>query len=251
MPFSVRRALLVCLLATPLVPSSARGQEAVDHWRVQLELGFNGASGNSSFSILRTGGKATHLRTDVAEFEASFLVRYGKNDEKVIADDAKATLKFDLWPKGAWSPFVFADVARDGIRRLDGRFSGGAGGKWTFWESAGGEASLSAAALWDYQNFKVAAGSAGPQTENSARWSVRTKLEKKLSSTATFEQVAFYQPVWDAASDYTLDVTSSVTTKVLGNLDLALEHQYLRDATPPEGVGPDDQRFSVVVKVTF
>lgn len=238
-------------LALALAPGLLDAQDAPDRWQMQIELGFNGASGNSSFSILRTGARAKHLQTDVAEFETSVLVRYGKSEERVIADDAKASLKLDLWPQDRISPFVFADVARDEIRRLDGRFSGGAGGKWTFWSASSGKASLSAAALYDYQNFKVAPGSGDPESESLARWSVRTKVEKKLSSGASFEQVAFYQPVWDGASDYVLDLTHSIATQVLGNLSLAVEHQYLRDSTPQPGVASDDQRFSVLLKMAF
>lgn len=246
-----RSAVGILTLTLVLAPGLLDAQDVPDRWQVQVELGFNGASGNSSFSILRTGARAKHLQTDVAEFETSVLVRYGKNEEKVIADDAKATLKLDLWPQDRISPFVFADVARDEIRRVDGRFSGGAGGKWTFWSGASGKASLSAAALYDYQNFKVAPGSGDPESESLARWSVRSKVEKTLPGGASIEQVAFYQPVWDGASDYVLDLTHSISTQVLGNLSLALEHQYLRDSTPQPGVETDDQRFSVLLKMTF
>jgi len=238
-------AAAIALLAVPL-----GAQQAEDHWSIQAELGFNGSGGNSSYTVLRTGLKAKHLRTDVAEFEASFLIRYGKNDEKVIADDARASLKLDVWPQNRFSPFLFADVGRDKIRKLDGRFSGGAGGKWTFWTGASGKASLSAAGLYDYQDFLVVAGSTAPESESLARWSFRTKVERKLGA-ASFEQVAFYQPVWDDGSDFVLDVTHSVSTQVLGNLSLALEHQYLRDSTPPPNVGKDDQRFAVLLKLTF
>lgn len=249
LPLPSRITPALALLA--LTASALAAQEPVDRWNVQLELGFNGASGNSSFTILRTGARARHLRTDVAEFETSVLVRYGTNEEKVIADDAKASLKLDLWPQAAVSPFTFADAGRDRIRRLDARFSGGMGGKWTFWAGEAGKASLSAAALYDYQNFEVEPGSAGAESESLARWSFRTKLERKLSASASFEHLAFFQPVWDDGGDYQLDVTHSIATQVLGNLSLALEHQYLRDSTPQPGVARDDQRFSVLLKMTF
>lgn len=244
-------ALPLVLLAL-CTPVSLTGQEAPPkQWDFQVELGFNGAKGNSSFSILRTGARAKHLRTDVAEIEASVLVRYGENEEKVIADDAKATLKADLWPKARWSPFVFADVGRDKIRSLDLRFSGGAGGKWTFWSGESGKASVSVAALYDFQNFASSSDGSQPESESLARWSVRHKVEKTLSSSASFEQVVFYQPVWDHGSDYVLDMTNSVSTKLMANLSLAVEHEYLRDSTPPPGVGKDDQRFSVILKMSF
>ncbi len=83
-------------LSLVALPCALAAQDVPDRWNVLVELGFNGASGNSSFGILRTGAKAKYLQTDHAEFEATALLRYGSNDEKVIADDAKATLKLDL-----------------------------------------------------------------------------------------------------------------------------------------------------------
>ena len=245
-PHFVAALLAPCVLAPAL---SAQAQP--DRWKIELEAGLNGSSGNSSYSILRTGGKVTRLQKEYMEMEASGLVRYGKNDEKVIADDARASLKMDLWPKATWSPFVFGDWSRDAIRKIDARASGGVGVKYLFWNAEKTTASISMAGLFDYQNYRVATGSTDPQTEKRARWSARTKFEQKLSETTTFEQVVFYQPVWNKAADYVLDVTHSVTTKMLGKLSLGLEHQYLHDATPQPGIRSDDQKWSVILKMAF
>lgn len=244
----ILRAIVLVALAAPGLLAA---QERPDRWSGQVEFGFNGAAGNSSFSILRTGGRIKHLQTQTAEFEGSVLVRYGKNDERVIADDAKASLKMDLWPKDTWSPFVFADWSRDKVRRLDTRFSGGAGAKLTLWRGASGSASMSGAVLYDYQNFRAAPGQAPPPSESLARLSGRTKVEKKLSRSATFEHVAFLQPAWDDPGDYVLDMTHSLSTQVLGRLALSVEHQFLRDAVPPPGVKSTDHRFSVVLRLSF
>jgi hypothetical protein len=247
-----RRTALAALFALSFLPALATAQQPVDRWKVEVELGLNGASGNSSYSILRTGAKVTLLQKENMEFEAAGLVRHGKNDEKVIADDARASLKMDLWPNDTWSPFVFADWSRDAIRKIDTRVSGGVGLKYLFWNAGDkDQASVSVAGLFDYQDFDLALGSTEPEIEKVARWSFRTKLEKKLSDGAAFEQIAFYQPVWNRAGDYVLDITNSVTTKVLGKLSLGVEHQYLRDSTPQPGVGSDDQKFSVILKVAF
>lgn len=244
-----RAVLTAGILCALTVPATAQGQD--DHWRGQLEVGFNGASGNSSFAILRTGAKATHLRTDVAEFEASFLVRYGKNDEKVIANDQKGALKLDLWPQATWSPFLFVDAARDVIRKLDFRSTGGAGVKLALWSGEAGKGSLSGALLWDHQNFKVDPGSTSPNTENLARWSFRMKAEKTIGTSTSAEHVTFYQPAWNRSGDYLVTVANSVSTKVLENVSLSLQHEFLHDAEPPEGVKQDDQKFSVLLKMGF
>jgi len=226
-------------------------EQPVDSWSVQLELGFNGAMGNSSFTILRTGARVKHLETDKAEIELSGLVRYGTNDEKVIANDQKVSLKVDLWPRDTWSPFVFVDASRDVIRKLDFRSNGGAGAKYALWDGETGEASLSTALIWDYQNFILEPGSTHAGTESAARWSIRAKAEKTLSRTTTVEHTTFYQPVWDRASDFLVTMTTSVSTKVLRDVSLSLEHEFLHDSVPPPGVGPDDQKFSVLLKVTL
>lgn len=245
---AVSGAFAIALLF-PCTPLGA--QETPDTWKFQVELGFNGASGNSSFSILRTGAKATHVRTDVAEFEVSGLVRYGQNDEKVIANDQRATMKLDLWPNDRWSPFIFVDASRDVIRKLDFRSNGGAGAKYAFWRGERGGGSLSAALIWDYQNFHVEPNTGGREFERHARWSLRSKVEKTLGGTTTLEQTAFYQPVWNRSADWLLTVTNSISTKVLSNASLSVEHEYLHDSVPPPDVRPDDQKFSVILKLSL
>jgi hypothetical protein len=161
--------LLPVIVGASAVLSTARpstAQSAPDRWNVQLELGFNGAMGNSKFTILRTGARTRYLQTEVAEFEISTLVRYGSSDQKVIANDQRLSLKLDLWPRDRWSPFV-------------------------------------------------------------------------------------YQPAWNRASDFIVTTTTSVSTKVLEDVSLSVEHEYLHDSRPPPGVGPDDQKFSVLLKLTL
>ncbi len=246
--------LLLSVVGVSTVLATARpsaAQQAPDSWNVQLELGFNGAMGNSKFTILRTGASAKHLHTDVAEFEISTLVRYGSSDQKVIANDQRLSLKLDLWPGDRWSPFVFVDASRDVIRKLDFRSSGGAGAKYTFWSEEGGSASLSGAVLWDYQDLHLDPGSTQAGTESLARWSWRAKVEKTISESTTVENATFYQPAWNRASDFLVTTTTSVSTKVLEDVSLSLEHEYLHDSRPPPGVVPDDQKFSVLLKLTL
>jgi hypothetical protein len=245
------RAVPLALALTFALAAPCTGQEQPPGWHVQLELGFNGSTGNSSFSILRTGARATHLQTDVAEFEFSTLLRYGMSDEKVIANDQKVAIKLDLWPQDTWSPFAFVDASRDLIRKLDFRSNGGAGAKYTLWDGESGDASLSAALIWDYQNFRLDPGSDHAESESLARWSIRAKGEKTLSETTTVEYTTFYQPVWDRTSDFLVTMTTSVSTKVLKDISLSIEHEFLHDSVPPPGVGPDDQKFSVLLKVTL
>lgn len=247
------RTVLAVATGLALAAPVAAQQPKPDTWNVQLELGFNGASGNSSFSILRTGAKAKHLKTEKAEFEMATLVRYGRSDGKVIANDQRLSFKLDLWPEARWSPFAFVDASRDIIRKLDFRSNGGAGAKYDVWQGKekNDQASLSGALIWDYQDFRLEPGSTSPKTESRARWSFRANGEKTISETTTVEHTTFFQPVWNRSMDFTLTMTTSVSTKVLRDVSLSLEHEYMHDSVPPPDVRPDDQKFSVLLKLAL
>lgn len=244
---TVRTALLLAL--STAVPAAA--QDAPNIWDVRFEFGLNGSSGNSSFTILRGGFMAKRVRTDRYEMDFSTVVRYGRNEEKVIADDAKASIKFDWRPDNTWSPFVFVDAARDEIRRLDFQADGGAGVKWTAVENEDGDLSLSGAAIFDYQKFDLPEGSTEAGSEGLVRGSFRLKGERTFGNNARFEHVSFYQPAVEQLDDYVVEVTNSVSTTVVGNLSMALEHLYLRDSRPPPGAEKNDQKYSVLLRLAF
>ena len=132
-----RRSLLVTPLvvaALSTIGTSASAQDDVDLWHSQFELGFTGATGNTSFSILTASAALERLEQDRFELQISGRVRYGDGNGEVIANDMLGTAKFDWLPNAAWSPFVFGTVSRDVVRNLDGRVQAGGGVKWTFWQ---------------------------------------------------------------------------------------------------------------------
>ncbi len=245
-------SVVTLLVGLAFLPRSTAGQAApTKYWQSQLEFGLNGASGNSSFSILRGGFTAKRVKTDEYELDFRTLVRYGKNDEKVIANDVKASLKFDWRPLERFSPFVFVDAARDRIRRLDFQANGGAGMKWTVSEDDRRSLSLSWAGIFDYQNFDPPEGSTAEGSELLGRSSFRLKLEQKLGERAKFEHVSFYQPAFSEIADYVVEVTNSLSSSVLGNLTMVVEYLYLRDSRPPPGAETDDQKYSVLFRYAF
>jgi len=240
---------VLLLLALMLCTPSLGAQEEVDSWHTQLELGLNAASGNSSFSVLRTGGSIKYLRTDVAEFELSTLFRYGKNESTVISDDLRGSAKFDWHPQSDFSPFLYLAARRDPIRKIDAKLDGGLGAKWTFLRRGETKMSLSTAGVLDYENFRVDAGSTDAESEGVFRISFRLKFDHQFGSGATFNHVTFWQPEAANFGDYNIEMTNSVSTKLLSKLALALEHEYLHDEVPPAGVKPNDQKFSAVLRV--
>ncbi len=239
------------LFVAALIPAGARGQEAPNAWKAQLELGFNGASGNSSFGILRTGGSLTRTETESYEFEISALVRYGKSDSRVIADDARGTVKFDWRPLSNFSPFVFVTVSRDRIRNLEAKVNGGMGAKRTLLKGDRTKVSLSLAALIDYENFNLETGSTEEGSRSATRWSGRFKLDHTFASGTKYSHVTFWQPEMKSVGDYIVEMTNTLSTTLLAQLSMAVQHEYLHDSVPPPGAKKNDQKFSVVLRVTL
>jgi hypothetical protein len=239
-------AFLALLFLRPL-SAQAPPEEA---WRTQLEIGFNGARGNSSFSVFRTGFTVTHLRTQAAEVELSGLVNHGKSGDELIARNWRASVKVDLLPQESVSPFVFASSSGDELRRLDLRSEGGAGAKYTFWRTEAGSASVSFASLYSYEAFEQEPGLPALPADRTVRWSLRAKAQRRLGGSEIAHTI-FYQPVWNRGRDYLLDAVTALSTTIVGAFTLSIEHEYLRDATPPPDVRRDDQRLAVVLKYVF
>ena len=79
------RNALRCTIAwlcagTALGASGVQGQVLPERWRSQVELGFNGSSGNTSFSILTVGGSVTLATTALPRQELQFAIHY-KEDQ--------------------------------------------------------------------------------------------------------------------------------------------------------------------------
>jgi hypothetical protein len=184
----------------------AAAQEAVDSWHSQLEFGLNAATGNSSFSVLRTGGSLKYLHTDQAEFELSALYRYGENETKVISNDLRGTMKFDWKPQSDFSPFAYVSASRDEIRRLDAKLDGGVGAKWTVHRSEPTKLSFSLAGVLDYENYRVDAGSTDPESEGVFRLSTRVKFDRTFGSGASFQHVTFWAPEAEDFGDYNIAI---------------------------------------------
>lgn len=247
------RAGCFALIALVTTDEAAARQEAPDLWRSTVEFGFQGASGNSSFSILSTSGSVTRLEEDRYEFEVAGRLRYGRSGDDVIANDLQTSMKFDWRPDAVLSPFLFGAFNRDVIRHVDAQIVGGGGAKWTFWNSPSGtsKVSLSLAAILDYERFRVDPSDPTPPTSSVSRLSTRLKYDHTLGSGAEFHHVTFWQPRFSTFSDYLVDVSNAISTPLTSRLSLVVTHSFVHDAVPPPGAVRDDQRLGVVIRVSL
>ncbi len=111
--------------------------------------------------------------------------------------------------------------------------------------------SVSLAAVADHENYDLAPGSTGPESVSVGRWSGRIKFDHSFASGARFQHVTFWQPQITEMGDYLVNVSNSLSTTLLSNLSLVINHSFIHDEVPPPGAARDDQRLAVVLRVTL
>jgi len=228
--------------STPARAAEA-AQEAPDRWALAVDFGFHGQVGNTQLVALSTGFQLRHLETQNFELELGANYRYGRSRGEIVARSTQMRVTVNALPQARWSPFIFSSAERDRFKRLDLRSSGGGGLRYRFWRSDRGRASFSTAALYDYENFSGSAGSATNGTRQNARWRILLEAESRIGDQARVKHASSWQPVWDRASDYDVEVTTSFATRVTERVSMTLNHVYQHDSLPPEGVKRDDQRL--------
>jgi putative salt-induced outer membrane protein YdiY len=242
-------ALLTCVTHARVAGQAAAGQDAPERWDGAFELGFSGATGNTSLAVLTTAVRIKHLETERYELEWNLNYRYGESEGQVIARSMKTGLSYDLHPEAPWSPFAFVDAERDAFRRIDVRTNAGAGAKRTFVNGDTASFSLSAAVLHDYENFRNSPDQDLAPARSNARWSFRAKGHRVLTSGVRFDHVTFFQPIWDEADDYNIDTNTKATVLLTERVGVTFSYTFRRDATPPPDVEHNDQIIQAGVTI--
>ena len=243
--------LVVALALRSLLAADLRAQvpptlpDTVDRWKVAIDLGFNGSSGNSSLAVFTTGFGISHLQTDLLELEWTSAFRYGESEGEVVARAIRSSVSADYRPEARWSPFVFSQFERDTFRKLDVLTNVGAGVKRTFVRTDAAELSLSAAVLHQYENFTQPRGAAALESETDARWSIRARGSRALGEAVRIAHTTFYKPVWDKAGDYAIDALTALDVRLGERIGLKFSHSFRRDSTPPPDVEKDDHVVQV------
>lgn len=228
----------------------ADAQKVSRPWVFGIDFGFNGARGNSNFSALNAAMHVNRRKTDVAEFEWTGGIEYGRDKGVVTERRLTSGLKFDYLPEHNLSPFTFVTAEQDAARKIDLQAFGGAGMKYTFWKSKAGKASISGALVYNYETFTTPRLTVVP-SERTTRWSLRFKGTRKFGAGMQIENTSFYQPVLQRADDYNITASTAITSRATSHVSLFVRHLYRRDSTPQLNVRPVDQRVTGGLRMEF
>lgn len=224
-----------------------------DRWKLATEVSLTDQSGSRDIRLFTGGVQVSHREKEAFELEGSIKSRYGKSEGEVVARNHFGSLSFDLHPGDVWSPFLFMTAERDPFKRLDLRFAGGAGAKYTPFaaDDRTSDVSFSLALLYSVEDLRPSEDEPVPNDRSLARWSFRVRGGRELGEAVSVQHVTFYQPMVDQMADYLL--RSETGAKVLLSERLALSVSYAlnRTARPPEGVAPEDRLFRTGLIIDF
>ena len=240
-----RSAAVAALIGWIAAPAAAQTAAPADVWGIAGELGLNAARGNSSYTMLSTSMRVTHLNKKQFELDWGSTLTYGESNGAVIARRMATTFKVDYRPGATWSPFAFNSIERDRIRKLDALGNAGVGAKWTFFRNKAGSASLSAAGLYSRKDI------VSDTAQVAWRFSLRPKIVQKNAQGWSFEQTTFYQPELGNATDYNIDAVTRIGFSPNKVSTLFTQYTYRVDSRPPLGVKREDQLMVAGVKLSF
>jgi hypothetical protein len=244
---SAKNILCFILALAPFFsPSPLSGQDTTavprrDTWSAVVDLSFSAASGNDRTTLLTSGIRVTHLRTEIFELEWTGNVRYGRSEGREVARNMKSGVELNAIPASTLSPFIMVTGERDPFRRLDLRSGGRMGMKYTFWRAPEGSAYLSVAGLYSYENFMHTEDGPPLDSRENARWSWWFKGSRKLGERLRIENSTTYEPVWNRAGEHFITMVTSINVPMSDQIAVLLSHTYERDSMALPGVRKDDQ----------
>src|SRR5690606_25671169 len=115
-------------------------------------------SGNKSLRLLTGGLKFAHRDKKSFELDGSLQSRYGQSDGEVVARNYFGTFNFSPYKESRLVPSFSVKAERDPFKRLDLRFVGSAGAKFTPYraERGNGEMAIFLMTSYEFQNLQVA-----------------------------------------------------------------------------------------------
>jgi len=217
---------IAAALAALTLPSDAAAQDDERPWSLKTEAGaslFFGASSQTAV-LFRSeyGYESDRWETS---FSGGFDYAETENGDGVAFVSGRAwtsALEVD-YNAGRWQPFAFVTGNGSLQRQLDARLQGGVGVGYDFIDTETAEFDLSAAALIERIDPRVAAGEPD-EVETLGRLSMRARGSKKLAEERIdLSFVSFYRPSFDAfGDDYIISFEGTSAFKLTDDVSLGL-----------------------------
>lgn len=212
---------VVLLLAAPRLAGAQ--DSALAKWNRTVEASANllyGAAEGRVGALTAGANRADSVLEIRTEVRLSYAdARDNDGETSVTARASRISLAIDRHPFSRFSPFAFGSLESTLQQRIAQRYAAGAGAKLTIIPPGDNETSVSLAMLWEHTEALNPALGVDPST-TLARWSLRVRANRRLTSTLTMAHVTLWQPVTDDLGEYTTETRTGLVIKVNSSLSL-------------------------------
>lgn len=224
--------LFVVTLAGPI----AAGAQSTTVWSRTVEANANLLFGAAEG---RVGALLAGVSRADSSLEFRFDARYSYADSpdddgnpRVTARASRLSMGVDHRPFAQFSPFAFGSAEASLQQRVASRFSAGGGAKLRLIPPGDNEASVSLALLWE-QTRALNPEPDQKETVTLARWSLRARANRRLTSHVTLSHQTLWQPAAKELSQYTTETQTSLSAALNSSLSLTVT---LRDRYDSESI---------------
>lgn len=241
--------------SAPAAPPRAERPKppAPNPWKFSAEFSYTDQSGNKALSLLTSGLKFSHRDKKAFELDGNLQSRYGKSEGEVVARNYFGTLNFSPRATSLWAPSLSLKAERDPFKRLDLRFSGGAGARFTPYKPDTGsdQIAISVRLAYEYTNLRETPDGAEAEVQHRPRWTMEVRGTQEIRSGITAQHQSAFEPSWGELANYLLRSQTGMKILLTKRLALSVEHQLSRTNRPPVGVEPDDRLFKTGIIIDF
>jgi hypothetical protein len=226
---------------------------APDRWKFGAEFSYVEQSGNKTLRLMTAGLKLSRRDPGAADIDGNLQSRYGKSAGEVVARNYFGTVSYSPPANAKWAPSLSLRAERDPIKRLDLRFAGGAGARFTPYRSTErwNELSISARLAYEFTKLHDAQSAEEEEYRHIARWSTGIKASRQLRAGVAAEHQTSFDPAWGELEDYLLRSQTGLRVSLTERLGVLVEYQLDRNNRPAVGVDPDDRLLKAGVTVNF
>ena len=210
--------LLLFLLSS--VPAPLRAQEL--GWDVKAEAAASAFFGNTRQSTVGTRLSAGRSDSTVeVKTDGEFTYGEAEGSERrmfVSKRSWRSSLTADYRPFARVSPFVLATIESSLEKRIDRRYSGGAGANYVLARTQRTASDLSLALLAERS---LLPDTAGPRIERTlARYSARFRLDRQFDERLSLAHLTFWRPEAGALERFTFTSRTSLAYKMTTSLSV-------------------------------
>jgi len=230
---------------------SAQFGETAEGLSASLDVGLDGASGNTDKFGFKTGGRLQWHRQSQTDL-AMFSYRYGKSHGRADTNKSFAHVRHMQHINPLTTLEGFAQAEKDEFSRLSFRGLIGAGVRRTLLAGeARGTVYLGLGGMYEDEELQARTGATDALQSQLWRGNLYLILKRQFNEQMRVVSSTYYQPRLDDWGDARLLEQAALLIKLNDALDLKLSLEVQFDNRPPQLVEKTDISYSTGLELHF